>query len=219
MELECAKEKHESVYTFILSRNDWNIRFNFWTSIISNISVSIRQAEDVHDGNRTENMASRMRKKASSCLARKETKFRKTRQLSKNDSVSLDHRLPLIQSDHTQYSCPSVTGLRAPCQPHSLAAHFNSNLALRSCSQYLDGQGTMMSPCLFATITSPKLPIHLCFPSSQDNSSSILKLRSNLFTPENIFDTFFYFLPFYPIQNPSYVILQNPVHVLQYILS
>lgn len=95
--IRVCKRKHESVYTFILSRNDQNIRFNFWTSIISNISVSRRQAEDVHDGNRTENMASRVRKKASSCLARKETKFRKTRQLSKNDSVSLDHRLPLIQ--------------------------------------------------------------------------------------------------------------------------
>lgn len=146
MELECAKEKHESVYTFILSRNDQNIQFNFWTSIIGNILVSRRQAEDVHDGNRTENMALRVRKKASSCLARKETKFRKTRQLSKNDSVSLDHRLPLIQSDHTQYSCPSVTGLHAPLQPQSSAVHFNSNLALRSCFQCLDRHHDVSMP-------------------------------------------------------------------------
>lgn len=57
MGLECAEEKHEFVYTLILSGNNQNIQFTFGVPISSSTLVSRRYSDYAHGGNRAENIS------------------------------------------------------------------------------------------------------------------------------------------------------------------
>lgn len=179
---ESAERKNTNLLVpWSFSGSNQDIQFSFWTPISSGALKSRRHSEDVHDGDRTENMPLGVGKKGSSCLVWKGARFRKIRE---HPSVPLC--LPWSPTS-TNIKWPH-TALRAfmtlplhPFPPQSSALRLNCNSCI------MEPTHSRMPPCFRATIPFHKVPFHLCIPSSWDNSPSSLRLRSNLFTLENIF--------------------------------